>query len=305
MNQPNRGILTMAYGERKKYVMMAKGLAQSLILHSPNIRRAIVTDSRDSELNKLYHIVIPLNPEWGQGMWQKLYINEYSPFAETIYIDSDCLVVKPIDSLWDLFAGVTFGVIGKQISTGQSFGGKIKDVQKIRDNFNLNSIPVFNGGLYFFEKKLATPVFLKAREIANNYAQLGIGNFQGGLSDETVFSIALAGQGINAISDPLGLTMRTLRGISGPLKIDVLQGYCSFIKDAKPVEPAIVHFAGYIGYFYQIREMTKLKSVAKFKFVNYQLMSHLMNLIFYFIRKISRIYKFTKNVRSKNQTKST
>ncbi len=286
----------MAYGQQKKYVMMAKGLAQSLMLHSPNITRAIVTDSQDSELNKLYDIVIPLNPEWGQGMWQKLYINEYSPFAETLYIDSDSLVVKPIDGLWDLFAGVPFGVIGKQISAGKALNGKIKDVQEIRDKFNVDSLPVFNGGLYFFQKEAAITVFLAAKEIAKNYQSLGISNSRGKLSDETVFSIALAGHGINAISDPMGLTMRTLRGISSPIEIDVLLGNCSFIKEAKLVEPAIVHFAGYIGYFYQIRELTKLKLATNFNLVNHQLISTSMNIFFDLSRQIYRIYKSTKKL---------
>ncbi|MGA9382052.1 MAG: hypothetical protein WBV73_25100 [Phormidium sp.] len=293
MNKLNKGILTMAYGN-PKYIRMAKALAKSLNLHSPNITRAIVTDSKDSELKQLYHISIALKPELGSGVKQKLYIDEYSPFAETLFIDSDCLVVKNIEDLWKFFNQVCFGVVGWQKREGKAFMD-VMDVPQIMALFNLDSIPVFNGGLYYFKKnEAANKVFLKAREIGDNYEKIGLGNFRGGIADEPAFAIAIAMNRIRAISDEQGLTMRTPYNMTGSLKLDVLQGISSFIKEGQRVNPAIVHFCDNLCSFDYKREQVKLELVTKFKGLNYKIISFIVNLIFVLLHPIYMAYKASK-----------
>lgn len=270
MNKLNRGILTMAYGSQK-YIRLAKALAKSLNLHSPNINRAIVTDSEDPELKELYHISIPLKPELGGGVKQKLHIDEYSPFSETLFIDADCIVVKNIENLWNFFVNVSFGVVGWQKREGKAFAD-IMDVPQIMALFNLDSIPVFNGGLYYFKKnEQANIVFLKARDIKNNYEKIGLGNFRGGIADEPAFAIAIALNDIHPIRDEQGLTMRTLINMSGKLKIDVLKGYSSFVKEGQQVTPAIVHFCEpFSDEYYYKREKLKLDLLSKYPRYSYR-----------------------------------
>lgn len=74
----SRGVLTMAFGPAR-YIEMAKTLGRSLQLHSPDTPRAVVTDSSDRELAHLFTSVVPLRPERGSGVAQKLALYEYSP----------------------------------------------------------------------------------------------------------------------------------------------------------------------------------------------------------------------------------
>ncbi len=248
----------MAYGEQR-YIDMAKTLAKSLQLHNDKIPRAIVTDSKDSELSKLYHLCLPVKPELGNGFRQKLYIDQYSPFEETLYIDSDCIVVNNIKFIWDFFSKVSFGVVGYQKREGKAFAD-ILDVSDMISILGLSSLPVFNGGIYYYKNNAkAAQVFSEARRIEKDYESLGIGKFRESIADEPVFAIALALCGIEAVQDPQGLTMRTPLNMTGSLQIDVLKGYCQFIKEGQLVQPAIAHFCGsFAEGFYYHREKLKL-----------------------------------------------
>ena len=51
-------------------------------------------------------------------MLQKLHLDAYTPFDETLYIDADCLAVAPVAPLFALFADVPVGVVGGPIRDG-------------------------------------------------------------------------------------------------------------------------------------------------------------------------------------------
>ena len=64
ISRKNSGVITLAYGI-PKYIEMAKTLARSLRLHSPDIPRAIVTDTQDDgELIELFDDIMPLRKEF-------------------------------------------------------------------------------------------------------------------------------------------------------------------------------------------------------------------------------------------------
>jgi len=69
------GIITFSYGGRK-FVDLAISLAQSLVRSSPDIPRASVTDSNDSELATYFDLIIPVRREWGADVYQKLHIDQ-------------------------------------------------------------------------------------------------------------------------------------------------------------------------------------------------------------------------------------
>jgi hypothetical protein len=270
-----RGILTLAHGERR-YITMAKVLAETLRMHCGHIPRALITDSADPALANLYDIRIPLQPEFGKGLQQKLYLDIYTPFEETLFIDSDCLVVRTVEGIWPLFAGTPVGVIGGPMRDGYWFG----DIASIRSHFGLDSIPRFNSGMLYFDRGEETgKVFATAREIMRNYDTLGFTPMRGGgRNDEPVLAVALAIHGVSAIDDG-GSTMRTPIGLRGPLSIDVLRGTCHFNKDGTQVEPAIAHFCGWRsrGFHYR-REQVKLHLAAHSPLPT-RLISHAVNAI--------------------------
>jgi len=234
----NCGVLTMALGPRHR--RMARTLAWSLDVHAPGLPRAVITDERETALSKCFEHVIELRPGAGGPLEERFHFDSYSPFAETLYIDADSLVVGSLDSVWELMRRVPFGVIGHQMSSGRWYG----DVAEMAATVGADSLPVFNGGLYYFDDSpVARSVFATGRDLMGRYEELGLAGHSLGHSDEPVVSMALAKHGIEALDDG-GNAMRTPIGIRGELNVDVLRGYCSFDKDGTQVTPRVMHFAG-------------------------------------------------------------
>jgi hypothetical protein len=66
---------------------------------------AIVTDdSNTKDLENYFDVVIPLNSTYGVGVVQKLNLDRYSPFDETLFVDSDYLFYKSPERIWRLYA---------------------------------------------------------------------------------------------------------------------------------------------------------------------------------------------------------
>jgi hypothetical protein len=251
------GIVTLAHGS-SRFLKMARLLGESLRWHAPRVPRAVVTDAADRDLARAYDLCVPLNPAFGRGMLQKLHLDEYTPFDETLYIDSDSIAVGPVDLIWPLFAGVPVGVVGGPMRDGYWFG----DIAAIRARLGVvDAIPRFNGGLIYLERSpAASAVFATARDLMSRYEQLGFTPLRsGGPNDEPVLAFALALHGVPGVDDG-GLSSRTPIGIRGPLRLDVLRGGCRFNKQGVVVEPALVHFCGWRarGFHYR-REGLKLR----------------------------------------------
>jgi hypothetical protein len=237
------GILTLGFGS-ERYRRLAVNLARSLQLHSPQIARAIVTDEPAS-MRRWFNHVVPLDPSVGSGFEQKLALSEYTPFETTLFIDSDCLAVRDVREIFDLYAGHDFAVSGREAWDGEWFGA---DLTKVRFEMGLlGPLPKFNGGIYYWRSSATGKrVFSDAKNLSSLYPTLGFQPMHGrsgAVTDEPLISIALARQGLTVVPDA-GTTMRTPLGISGHLRIDVLRGRGSFIKEGQPVSPALIHFCG-------------------------------------------------------------
>jgi hypothetical protein len=256
-----RGILTTAYGARR-YRDLAVTLARSLDSHCPDTPRAVVTDVVDRGLARLYDHQVPLRPERGSGLVQKLWLPEYSPFDKTLFIDADTLVVRDLGFLWDLLDGHAVAAVGARYeSEGFWFG----DIAARCERFQLSSIPIFNGGLYYFEQgPAARRIFGDARSLVEQYEEHGfttMGN--GSVNDEVVLSVAIARNADGEMVDDDARAMRTPLGITGPLRIDVPRGVGQFVKGGRPIEPALIHFCGdWASGFHYRRERVKLALTA-------------------------------------------
>jgi hypothetical protein len=253
-----RGVITLAFG-KQRYVDMGKSLGRSLVLNAPNLPRAVVTDSDDSELKDLFTHIIPFQPDFGSNVRQKLHLDLYSPFKETLFVDSDCLVLNNLDSFWKVFAEQYFGVPGwRELRKGSS--DPYLDVAFILDYFKIEALPKFNGGTYYFKHcEQTTRFFDSARDLLTDSENLRFVQFrQDGPADEAILSVAMALEGLSATS--MGVRgMWTPISSKGPLKLDVKHGLCSFEKEGTTVYPDIIHFAGeYASCFAYYRESVKL-----------------------------------------------
>ncbi|MBX7093193.1 MAG: hypothetical protein K1X56_00605 [Flavobacteriales bacterium] len=252
----NRGIITLAQG-KQRYIDMAVNLAKSIRLNSPGLPIAVITDRPEAEMKKWFDYVVPVNPRHGLGLVQKVYLYDYSPFSETIFIDSDCLVVNDFSFLWDLFQGNDVSAIGEKLIDGNWAG---MSVTETCDRLKLPYIVQLNGGVYYFKKNdTAAAVFSNAQKLIEAYDTIGIARLRGQVNEEPLMSLSMAQFGLSPINDN-GKGMRTPVGQKGVFRMDILKGYCSFLKHNIKVEPVIMHFGGgYPEAFHYRREVLKMK----------------------------------------------
>jgi hypothetical protein len=254
-----RGIITLAYGP-SRFVEQARSLAHSLQLHAPHLRRTLITDSNDPTIVKLFTDVIAYRPEYGSGVRQKIFLDQYSPYEETLFIDSDCLVLGNLDSFWTAFAGQTFGVPGYRFLERGSVDPYL-DVDHVLDVLHVTRLPKFNGGTYYFTCSPQTRDFFDtARKTLDDWRSLGLREFRrNGPPDEAIYSIAMAIHGIAPIwMGPGG--MWTPVGYKGPLHLDAMRGTSSFQKEDMMLSPEVIHFPGEYAYsFAYARERARLR----------------------------------------------
>jgi hypothetical protein len=256
----SRGIITLAYGH-ERFIEQARSLAHSLQVHAPQLPRTLITDSNSSEIRKQFTDVIPYRPEYGSGVRQKLFLDLYSPYEQTLFIDSDCLVLGNLEPFWSAFAGQYFAVPGfrylQKGSTDPYF-----DVDYALDTLDVTAIPKFNGGTYYFTRSPEADQFFEtARKTLDNWRALRLGEFRRqGPNDEVVYSLAMAVHHIGPTWMGSG-GMWTPCGYKGPLFLDALRGECSFEKEGMKLAPEIVHFPGeYVYAFPYVRERAKLRA---------------------------------------------
>ena len=255
-----RGVITLAYGP-PRFVEQARSLAHSLDLHAPHLHRTLVTDSDDPSIRKLFSEVIAYRPEFGSGVRQKVFLDHYSPYEETLFIDSDCLVLGNLDSFWAAFAGQSFGIPGhRYLKRGEV--DPYLDVDHVLDTLKVSKLPKFNGGAYYFTRSAQTKDFFNtARNFLENFSSLGLSEFRrNGPADEAIYSLAMAVHDFPLTSMGPG-GMWTPCGYTGSLHLDALAGTCSFVKEGMTLSPEIVHFPGEYAYAYAYaRERARLKT---------------------------------------------
>jgi hypothetical protein len=251
-----RGIVTIALGSGV-YIQMAKDMALSARKHCAGTPLAVITDSRDAELARLFDIVIPADASLGDPLFQKLWLDRYSPFDETLFIDCDSLLVGSVDFIWQACEGRDCTFVGDKRTDGSWYGA---DIAALCAACDLPWLATLNSGMLFLRVgDAASRVFETARQEMARYDSLGFDRFRGTRSDEIGFALAFSQHRVDPLDDPRGLTMRTPIGIDGKMHIDVLRGYCRFVKRGLSVAPTVVHFATWQFHPVYYRERAKLR----------------------------------------------
>ena len=237
----DRLIVTFATGKRQ-YLTMAKALAISLDVQNCTIPRAIITDSNDPELKRLWPNQVP--PVEGFKHWfTKFSALKATSANRILFIDSDCLAVQPLDPIFQAFAGHPFAVQGVYRSEVQWYG----DMTAVIKRMNLGQIPVFSGGFLYYERGPETEkLFERILYWRDHYDELGLIKNGGHVVDEVCISIAMTETKIGTLFPDHSDFSVTPWGLMSSLKLDVLHGECSFLKgatDPKLRKPRIYHTA--------------------------------------------------------------
>ncbi|MBO9188054.1 hypothetical protein ACQZ4Y_19925 [Rhizobium sp. L80/93] len=254
------GVLIIAVGA-SRYIKQAEVLLLSLKRHMPHLKLAVVTDS--DALRHLADVLLPVDRSFPISTAQKIIIDRYSPFSETLFIDSDCVVTRSFnDELEEIRKFEFTPVLERWVYPNQS-DQYVVDLRSTLRMIEGDRFAKFNGGIYYFRRSpTALRVFDVARHYYRNSEILGILPFdKGGPGDETVLALAMAHCGVTDLYDDGGRLMRTPLGIRGRFFIDPLGGGTRFEKYGRVVEPAICHFAGHyiLGSEYLLTE-TSLRS---------------------------------------------
>ena len=252
----SNGILTLAIG--KKYRKQAKYLAYSCILNSPSLPRAIITDDCDY-FKELYDIVIKYDENMGNPFEVKLRLDLFTPFYETLFLDSDTLVYSDLRFFWENFRENSFVYAGTRKSTGIWY----MDISQILKKFNLSWIPTLNSGTFLFRKdKIGCETLNFAAYLYKNPEGIEIPYFRGKmLPDEPFLSIALAKNNQFPIEEKedFGRLGRSLID-AAKVKINVVKGISKFFKGDDLNFVIVVHFiGGFVGRYYYFIEKLRLK----------------------------------------------
>ncbi|MCS3940533.1 hypothetical protein GGP84_003185 [Salinibacter ruber] len=243
---------------------MGKALAHSVRHHDEEENLAVVTD-RPEELSELYDHVIPVDHSFGDGVAQKLNLDHYTPYEETLFVDSDCLFYGPTGLLWEYFGGDNgFGVRSWGPLSYENECQGVADFDWYLDHYGLDHVHNIKGGFYYFDNSsTAADVFDTARVIYQNRDFVGLTSFKNApVADEVV--IATAMEICNAppvlIQAPDQPPVNTFLGRIEPVDINVLKGESHFIKNGTSVAPTAIHYGigTQDGYCY-LRDVRRLE----------------------------------------------
>lgn len=232
---PTRGFVTIATGNEKYYE-----LAQNLVLSyrkfaSDDTPFALICDRRGPQTEPFDQVIVVENPNC--SYMDKLLLYRYSPYDETIFIDSDSLILADLGELWKDFSdaddvscyGCTYPLESDKAWFSYDGTGKYKSVIKY--------LVGLHGGLYYFRKSnRCDAIFETAIELASQYHQYAFSHFEKP-ADEPVMAMSLAIHHSIPCTHPMKLLF--VPSYWGKLRIGVSGQVCV---ERKPLAVPILHF---------------------------------------------------------------
>ena len=183
---------------QQKFLELALNLALSIKLKDNKKRPiALLYDNRiniPEKYKKYFDILIKKNKEDNEiyGTTNKILLFKYSPFERTMYIDSDCLMVKKdISIIWKKLRRYNFTVMGHKVIAG-TCGCWNLNIKEVIKKLHLSYMIHFNGGVIYFDKsELSLNVFKKIKEYYKNAIDVLGCRFRGTYNDEPFICVAM------------------------------------------------------------------------------------------------------------------
>lgn len=249
---PEKGFLTAAY-KNIVYAEQAVTLVLSFRSKGLTLPVALVTDQlcynylKKKNYITLFDEVI-LGPE--DYLYQfigKLHSAIRTPFEDTIYFDSDCLLVNHAERLFDVFSQKDFCVPGADMTEGTYYN---LDIQVWLSKLQLTYIPIFNAGVFRFNAS-GKKIIYDALEYMQQPKQYLIPSADGGLNEQIALGIAMSKSGIHPISYVEDYHFSFFNANS-PLELDLAKGHCKFTKEQIVRNPWIFHYTPlyHAGYYF-------------------------------------------------------
>lgn len=231
------GVLTLA---TPSDYLKAIGLALSLKVSNPGVPLAVACHPRLKHLlTPYFDHVIDEKPDI-RGFAHKVYLDHYSPFEKTLFLDSDVFVFKPLAGYVQEWGDTPYVACGAYVAGGRSSFGFDRDYllkQMGKDRL----VCIDGAGHAFFCKTACESVFARAREITANYTEIGRG---ARYADEDVMNIVMTEFDLKP-AKRYPFFSRYLSAKKGSVKMDAATGTCRFIliDTGMLFEPCMMHFA--------------------------------------------------------------
>lgn len=166
MTTASRGYLTLA-ARNPRFLEMAVDMALSLREHT----RLPVALAADTELARLartryagvFDEVTLLPDRFQQGRALKYGTAEASPFEETVFVDADCIVLGPMDDLFDALEHADMAMTGEQLTPEENRVHHGFSTTALIRRFGLETYLKTNSGLFVFRRSAALEIMEACR----------------------------------------------------------------------------------------------------------------------------------------------
>lgn len=231
------GILTLATSDD---YLKAIGLALSCRLSNKGIPLAVACSPKLFPLLESYFDFLIPEKAGLKGFAHKVYLDQYTPFERTIFLDSDVLVFRSIIESTSAWPDQPYTACGRWKTDGFSAFGL--DRKATIQRLGVSELVCIDGaGHAMFKKTQSHAVFERARFVTENYSKFAPG---ARYADEDVMNIVMTEMGLQPA--PYGdFFSRYLSAKKGTVQMDVSESKCQFISvdTGQMFQPCMMHFA--------------------------------------------------------------
>ena len=162
----SRGYLTMA-ARQERFLEMAVDMALSLREHT-ELPIGLAADEPLAALAQtryagVFDRVTLVPRRFRQGRALKYGAAEASPFEETVFVDADCIVLGPMDDLFDVLASHEMAMTGEHLTPGQDRIHHGFSTTSLIRRFGLDTYLKTNSGLFCFRRSAALEIMEECR----------------------------------------------------------------------------------------------------------------------------------------------
>lgn len=195
------GYIVLGFGE--SYVDECQKISQTIRVFDRDRKICIITQEKDksyAESKNIFDKVICVdkediedpNPHNSFCVKARVHVPKYSPFQKGITLDSDMICIHDPQHMWDFFnqQNVPFSCCGYEYESCWHWGKVEAICKKVG-----KKIPSIHGGVLYFNKshKDIKGFYDECLDALNKYDEYGCRReFRGGMTDEAIFSIAMA-----------------------------------------------------------------------------------------------------------------
>lgn len=200
-----QGYLTLATGDRQ-YYDAAVNLALSVRLNDAARPISLLCDDAgkltEEEKSCFDRVIVALPGTLGVGCAGKLDVPGFLPYEETIFLDSDCMIIKKdMDRHWALLSAQYFNVSGEKRMSGHWYKFDISDVCKA---LNIPYMVYMNSGVMYMRKGRELDSFIAAAQDLRDNAQdilfVQHRDMNAQIADEPIWGAAMGRLGIQPVT---------------------------------------------------------------------------------------------------------